>query len=274
MVTADMVVPDWDAIRKEIAAVLYNEDYVDKSYGPIVVRLAWHTSGTYDKNTKTGGSNGARMRFAKEGGWGANAGLKIARDVLEPIKARHPEVSYSDLWTLAGAVAIEELGGPVIPWRPGRKDAVDEKDTVPDGRLPDAAQGARHVRDVFYRMGFNDREITALVGAHALGRTHRDRSGYEGPWTRAPTSFTNEFFRELIENKWTVKKWDGPKQYEDPTGELMMLPADMAFLFDPEFKKYVELYAKDQDVFFKDFAAAFSKLLELGVDFGEVTKKN
>ena len=272
MVTADMVVPDWDAIRKEIAAVLYNEDYVDKSYGPIVVRLAWHTSGTYDKNTKTGGSNGARMRFAKEGGWGANAGLRVARDVLEPIKARHPEITYSDLWTFAGTVAVHELGGPVIPWRPGRKDAVDGKETVPDGRLPDAAQGARHVRDIFYRMGFDDREITALIGAHSLGKTHRNRSGFEGPWTRTPTQFSNDFYKELLGNTWTIKKWDGPEQFEDKTGELMMLPADMAFLFDPEFKQYVEMYANDQDMFFKDFAAAYSKLLELGVDFGDDSK--
>lgn len=75
------------------------------------------------------------------------------------------------------------------------------------------------------------------------------------------------YFVELLENKWTKKKWSGPEQYEDPTGELMMLPADMALLADPKFKKYVEIYAVDEDVFFRDFAAAFSKLLELGVPF-------
>ena len=49
-------------------------------------------------------------------------------------------------------------------------------------------------------------------------------SGYTGPWTRADTSFSNEYFRELVENKWTLKRWDGPDQFEDPTGDLMMLP--------------------------------------------------
>jgi cytochrome c peroxidase len=63
------------------------------------------------------------------------------------------------------------------------------------------------------------------------------------------------------------KPWTGPDQYEDATGKLMMLPSDMALVADPEFKKYVELYAKDEARFFKDFAAAFSKLLELGVPF-------
>ena len=50
----------------------------------------------------------------------------------------------------------------------------------PNGRLPDAAQGQKHVRDVFYRMGFNDQEIVALLGAHTIGRCHADRSGFVG----------------------------------------------------------------------------------------------
>jgi len=63
------------------------------------------------------------------------------------------------------------------------------------------------------------------------------------------------------------KPWDGPDQYEDSTGKLMMLPSDMVLIQDPAFKKVVELYVKDEDVFFKDFASAFAKLLELGVSF-------
>ncbi len=62
------------------------------------------------------------------------------------------------------------MGGPVIPWRPGRTDADDGSKTVPDGRLPDASQGAAHIREVFGRMGFNDEEMVALIGAHALGQ--------------------------------------------------------------------------------------------------------
>jgi len=71
----------------EVAARLEeNDDYDDGSYGPVLVRLAWHCSGTFDKETGTGGSNGATMRFAPEGDHGANAGLKAARDFLEPVK--------------------------------------------------------------------------------------------------------------------------------------------------------------------------------------------
>lgn len=62
------------------------DDYDDGSFGPVLLRLAWHASGTYDKETGTGGSNGATMRFAPEGDHGANAGLLAARDFLQPVK--------------------------------------------------------------------------------------------------------------------------------------------------------------------------------------------
>jgi len=259
---------DYKTIREKIAKIIEDEP----SHGPLFVRLAWHASGTFDKSSKTGGSNGATMRFKPESDDPANNGLGIARNLLEPIKKQFPEISYADLWTLAGVVAIEEMRGPTIKWRPGRKDKVNSDYVPPNGRLPDADKGAppktaAHVREVFYRMGFNDKEIVALLGAHALGRCHPDRSGYSGPWTRSEITFSNEYFRELIENKWTEKKWNGPKQFEDPSGQLMMLPADMVLIQDPEFKKYVEIYAKDENLFFKDFAKAFQKLEELGVDF-------
>ena len=74
-------------------------------------------------------------------------------------------------------------------------------------------------------MGFNDQEIVALSGAHALGRCHRDRSGFDGPWTFSPISVTNEYFKLLFDESWVWKKWDGPKQLEDKkTKSLMMLP--------------------------------------------------
>jgi len=265
---------DYGQIRKEIVALLEPsaEDYDDGSYGPLLVRLAWHAAGTFDHKTGKYGSNGATMRYKPESEHGANNGLALARKLLEPIKKAHPGLSYADLWTLAGAVAIEEMGGPKVPWRPGRVDAPDGKAAPPEGNLPDATKGADHLRNIFHRMGLSDQEIVALAGAHCLGRCHRDRSGFAGPWTRAPTTFSNEYFRELIENTWTLKKWDGPQQYEDPTGELMMLPADLAFVQDPAFRKHVEAYAKDETLFFRDFAAAFSKLLELGVSFPATEK--
>ena len=76
-----------------------------------------------------------------------------------------------------------------------------------------------------------------------------------------------------MEERWSPKvthngkPWTGPDQFEDATGTLMMLPSDMVLIADPEFKKWVEIYAKNEDRFFKDFAKAFNKLLELGVPF-------
>jgi cytochrome c peroxidase len=258
---------DYKKVRGEIADILDAPNWDDGSLGPVFVRLAWHASGTYSKEDGSGGSDGATMRFNPEAAHGANAGLHHARNVLEKVKEKYPGISYADLWILAGVTAIEEMGGPTIGFTPGRTDKPDGSFCTPDGRLPDAAQGAQHLRDIFYRMGFNDQEIVALAGAHALGRCHTDRSGFSGPWTRSPTTFSNTYFTELLNNTWTEKKWNGPKQYEDPTGDLMMLPSDMCLLDDASFKRWVKIYAKDGDRFDADFAKAFRKLTELGCTF-------
>jgi cytochrome c peroxidase len=293
-------VVDYKKVKEDIIAAIEAEEKKRNdgtSIGPTLIRLAWHAAGTYSIFDRTGGSSSASMRFAPECNWGANAGLKGARDFLEPLKKKYG-ISYGDLWTLAGVAAVESMGGPTIPWRAGRKD-VDEKQVkpLPDGRLPNANMGCpvatnSHIRDIFGRMGFNDRETVALIGAHSVGRCHLEgkeshprllsplirplvfiASGFWGPWTNAETTFSNEFFRLLVEEKWTQKKthdgkpWTGPMQYEAQNGQIMMLPADLWLVEDPEFKKVVELYAKDEQVFFNDFAAAFGKLLELGVKF-------
>ncbi|KAI5466612.1 cytochrome c peroxidase [Mariannaea sp. PMI_226] len=261
---------DYQKVYDAIADRLEEDgDYDDGSFGPVLLRLAWHASGTFDKNTGTGGSNGATMRFHPESGHGANAGLIAARDFLEPIKAKFPWITYADLWILGGVCAIQEMQGPAIPFRPGRSDLAANS-CPPEGRLPDASQGGDHLRNIFYRMGFNDREIVALSGGHALGRCHTTRSGYSGPWTFSPTILTNDFFRLLIEEKWQWKKWNGPAQYEDKTTKsLMMLPTDMALVLDKKFKPFTELYAKDNDAFFKDFSNVMVRLFELGVPFAE-----
>ena len=108
------------------------------------------------------------MRFDPEAGHGANNGLNVARDLLEDVKKEFPWISYGDLWTLAGVAAIQELGGPKVPWRPGRIDGFAAQCT-PDGRLPDAAQGADHVRNVSIPGLCEHRASVADVGA-------RDRS--------------------------------------------------------------------------------------------------
>lgn len=246
----------------------------DPNKGPTLVRLAWHSAGTYDKMSKTGGSGLGTIRFKEELAHGGNAGLDKAVAWLEPLKQANPTVSYADLYTLGGVAAIKALGGPAVPWRAGRIDSLSPGDVTPDGRLPGADNGSfskdgGHLRDIFGRMGFNDQEIVALSGAHALGRCHADASGFVGPWTPTPTMFNNLYFTLLKTAEWEEGCIKGETcknhQYRDVnTKQLMMLPTDIALIKDPSFKKYVDAYADDQKLFFSDFSKAFSTLLELG----------
>jgi len=175
---------DYDLVRNEIKSLLENQLWDDGSLGPKFVRLAWHSSGTWDPVTKTGGSNGAGMRFEAERSDPENNGLMEGQAFLEPIKKKFPGISYSDLWVLAAYVFIEQSGGPAMEFTPGRVDHADENAPAmpPIGRLPAAekyivkgqqdeqgrAMGweklAMHIRDeVFGRMGFTDRETVALI---------------------------------------------------------------------------------------------------------------
>ncbi|XP_060675058.1 L-ascorbate peroxidase 3-like isoform X2 [Ziziphus jujuba] len=206
--------------RRDLRALISS-----KQCAPIMLRLAWHDAGTYDAKAKTGGPNGS-IRNVEELNQSANNGLKIAVDLCEEVKAKHPKITYADLYQLAGIVAVEVTGGPSIDFVPGRKDS----DASPDeGRLPDAEQGPSHLRNVFYRMGLSDRDIVALSGGHTLGRAHKDRSGFDGPWTKEPLKFDNSYFKELLKGE---------------TKGLLKLPTDKALIEDPKFRIYVEQYAK------------------------------
>lgn len=229
-----------DKARRDLRALI-----AYKNCAPIMLRLAWHDAGTYDKTTKTGGPNGS-IRNEEEYSHGANNGLKIALEFCEEVKAKHPKVTYADLYQLAGVVAVEVTGGPSIDFAPGRKDS---KVSTREGRLPDAKQGAPHLRDIFYRMGLSDKDIAALSGAHTLGRAHPERSGFDGPWTTEPLKFDNSYFVELLKGE---------------AEGLLKLPTDKALVEDPAFRPYVELYAKDEDAFFRDYALSHKKLSELG----------
>lgn len=267
-------------VRNDIVHVIETDKNIRNDGTSLIgtfVRLAWHCSGTYSAEDNTGGSNGGRIRFDPEKKWEANAGLEVAMRALEDVKSKHSNLSYADLYTFAGVVGVEYAGGPIIAsYELGRTDDEDGDASPPDGRLPDADKGSpiktsQHMRDVFYRMGFDDREMVCLIGAHTIGRCHTDRSGYWGPWNLAENMFNNALFMFLLDVEWTPKKthngkkWKGPFQYVSATtGEIMMLPSCMAMIQDKEMRKYVEMYAEDEALFYKDFAVAFGKLLNLG----------
>ncbi|OAY23434.1 probable L-ascorbate peroxidase 6, chloroplastic/mitochondrial isoform X1 [Manihot esculenta] len=240
---------------------------------PILVRLGWHDAGTYNKNIeewpKRGGADGS-IRFEVELKHGANAGLVNALNLLQPIKDKYSGVTYADLFQLASATAIEEAGGPKIPMKYGRVDVSAPEDCPEEGRLPSAGppKPADHLREVFYRMGLNDQEIVALSGAHTLGRSRPDRSGWGKPetkytksgpgapggqsWTAEWLKFDNSYFTDIKERR---------------DEDLLVLPTDAVIFEDSSFKVYAEKYAADQEAFFKDYAEAHAKLSNLGAKF-------
>ena len=263
---------------------------------PILLRLAWHDAGTFDRRERAwpacGGANGS-IRFDVEMGHGANAGLKKALGYLSPLKQKYPRLSWADIIQLGGATAVETAGGPTLPMRYGRCDVAGPEQCPKEGNLPDAEapfgdgsrDAASHLRAVFGRMGFDDREIVALSGAHTVGRAFAERSGtsafgygakratrYTGgcpfaprkdgreglgmpggqSWTRRWLAFDNAYFR---------------KEYVDEPKDLLWLSTDEALHTDPGFAPHFRRYAESQDAFFEDFAAAFAKLSERGARF-------
>jgi L-ascorbate peroxidase len=188
--------------------------------GPLLVRLAWHDAGTYDKSLDMGiaswpaaGGAVASIRFAPEILHGANKGLSNALTLLEAIHEQVPMVSYADLYQMASVRAIALAGGPEIPLQYGRVDVTAAEFCAPEGNLPDGNPGtdgtfggpggtastqdtsaAGHLKKVFYRMGLDNVDIVALSGAHTFGRAYKDRSG-EG---QAQTKYTDGTFAQPL----------------------------------------------------------------------------
>jgi len=271
---------------------------------PIMVRLAWHDSGNYDSRIKSwpecGGANGSILH-EPEINFGANAGLTKAVNMLKQFKTKYPQISWADLIQMASACAIEVAGGPVIPMKYGRVDVKDgsacpaptSRGTADNAGLPDAmapfgcgaSDAATHLRTIFNRMGFDDEGITALSGAHTLGRAFKERSGtvdngygdasaskytrsgcpvrHDGKagvgmpggkaWTKNWLTFDNSYFQFL------------KKGAEDP--ELIWFPTDEALHKDAKFNVYFQKFADSQDAFFEAYCRAHKALSELGSKF-------
>ncbi|KAF4357128.1 hypothetical protein F8388_002333, partial [Cannabis sativa] len=155
--------------RKKLRGVIYA-----KKLAPLMLRLVWNSATTFDVITRTGGPFGT-MRLEAEQNHDANTGLTDVVQCLE----------------LAGVVAVEITGGPEIPFHPGRED---KPEPPPEGRLPACTKGADHLREVFGRMGFSDKDIVALSGGHTLGQCYVYHSGYHGSWTGTPDIFDKSYF--------------------------------------------------------------------------------
>ncbi len=180
-------------------------------YGPLFVRMAWHSAGTYRIGDGRGGAGGGQQRFAPLNSWPDNANLDKARRLLWPIKQKYgKKLSWADLYVLSGNVALESMGfktfgfagGRADTWEPERdiywgpegKWLADERYTGdrdlenplaavqmgliyvnpegPNGK-PDPLAAARDIRETFGRMAMDDAETVALIaGGHTFGKTH------------------------------------------------------------------------------------------------------
>lgn len=260
----------YDLLSQAIKNIIPQPSYLpEQTIGPNLIRFAWHCCAHYDMTTGTGGSSGGTMRFAQEFNDLGNTGLTTSKSYLDQVHENFPWISFADLYTYAGCVAIEAIGGPKIQWKPGRTDCPDARKVPPMGRLPVATKDYSHIQEVFYnRLGFNAQETVALIGGgHGIGGCHARYSGFNGIWTKNPFKWDNDFFKVLLNENWSlgIVPQTGNEQYYNDDKTLMMLNTDIELLRCSDFKKWVEIYAENETLFNEHFSLAFAKLLELGV---------
>eukprot|EP01013_Petalomonas_cantuscygni_P002256 TRINITY_DN12293_c0_g1_i1.p1 TRINITY_DN12293_c0_g1~~TRINITY_DN12293_c0_g1_i1.p1 ORF type:complete len:379 (+),score=55.81 TRINITY_DN12293_c0_g1_i1:224-1360(+) len=274
----------WDAIRADIRGLLYDPSSERNSFAPLVLKLAWNSSCTWSEYDHTGGSYGATMLQSEEREDPQNAGLGVAIDLLEPLIAKYPGLSHGDLWSLAGCVALETMGGPHVDWRGGRRD-LDHSYYLPRrGRIPSPEGGPQYLRTNFERMGLYLNEGVALMGVHAVSRSHGEALGYPVSWASDTTRVSNEYYRVLINHRWEQGFPEGTdpvdkEQLRDvghagvrrtvfhdrETRRLGMTPADLALVQDPVMQRLVVRYAANEAEWRRVYARAFTKLIHQGV---------
>ncbi|WP_394289263.1 catalase/peroxidase HPI [Microbacterium sp.] len=206
---------DLAAVKADIAEVLTtSQDWWPAdfgNYGPLMIRMAWHSAGTYRATDGRGGGGTGQQRFAPLNSWPDNVNLDKARRLLWPVKKKYGQsLSWGDLMILAGNVALETMGFSTFGFAGGRPDVWEPDDDVywgpettwladerysgdrdlekplaavqmgliyvnpegPNGE-PDPLKSARDIRETFGRMGMNDEETVALIaGGHTFGKTH------------------------------------------------------------------------------------------------------
>jgi catalase-peroxidase len=205
---------DLAAVKKDIeAAMTTSQDWWPADfghYGPLLIRMAWHSAGTYRIHDGRGGAGSGMLRFAPLGSWPDNANLDKARRLLWPIKQKYGrKISWADLMILTGNVALESMGFKTFGFAGGREDrwepeqvnwgseatwlgderySGDRQLANPFGAVqmgliyvnpegpngtPDPVKAARDIRETFRRMAMNDEETVALIaGGHTFGKTH------------------------------------------------------------------------------------------------------
>ncbi|SDM92810.1 catalase/peroxidase HPI [Afipia sp. GAS231] len=206
---------DLEALRKDLHALMTDSQEWWPAdfghYGPLFIRMAWHSAGTYRIGDGRGGAGAGQQRFAPLNSWPDNVNLDKARRLLWPIKQKYgKKISWADLMILAGNVALESMGFKTFGFAGGRADVWEPEEDIywgsegkwlddkrysgdrdlenplgavqmgliyvnpegPNGK-PDPIAAARDIRETFARMAMNDEETVALIaGGHSFGKTH------------------------------------------------------------------------------------------------------
>ena len=206
---------DLEAVKKDLRALMIDSQEWWPAdfghYGPLFIRMAWHSAGTYRTGDGRGGAGSGQQRFAPLNSWPDNANLDKARRLLWPVKQKYGrKISWADLMILAGNVALESMGFKTFGFGGGRADVWEPEQDVywgseskwledrrysgarnlenplaavqmgliyvnpegPNGN-PDPISAARDIRETFARMAMNDEETVALIaGGHTFGKTH------------------------------------------------------------------------------------------------------
>jgi catalase-peroxidase len=206
---------DFPALKKDLAALMTDsQDWWPADfghYGPLFIRMAWHSAGTYRTGDGRGGAGRGQQRFAPVNSWPDNVSLDKARRLLWPVKQKYGQkISWADLMILAGNVALETMGFKTFGFAGGREDVWEpdldvywgaETTWLADKRYsgdrnlenplaavqmgliyvnpegpngnPDPIAAAKDIRETFKRMAMNDEETVALIaGGHTFGKTH------------------------------------------------------------------------------------------------------
>jgi len=206
---------DMESLKKDLHALMTDsQDWWPADfghYGPLFIRMAWHSAGTYRTGDGRGGAGAGQQRFAPLNSWPDNGNLDKARRLLLPIKLKYGQkISWADLMILAGNVALESMGFKTFGFAGGREDVWEPEQDVywgtetkwlddnrhaeernlenplaavqmgliyvnpegPNGN-PDPVAAAKDIRETFARMAMNDEETVALIaGGHTFGKTH------------------------------------------------------------------------------------------------------
>ena len=222
----DFAAPRTDADRGAHAARVVLQG-ITRMDAPGLLRLAFH-------DAISGGVDGS-IRHPEALELPQNRGLEAPLMRLTQLKERLVDISWGDLIALAGAAAVERCGGPHIPLSLGRPEATVAFDPE---RVPGREEAVGPLLERFAQMGLGARDLVALSGAHTLGKVD------ESPFTSDPFSFSNSYFKRVLDR------------------EDSLLQSDRTLLENPETRACVEEYAHSERAFFVDFVAAYRRMCD------------